>query len=93
MINEKRMDGFEVVYGELHDVLPQVIKQHRFKTEDSYSLPALASDYRLYCAALDSVVVELPSTEGFGYSEEVARVMRDGCADAIQEAGVDWVMP
>lgn len=40
-------------------------------------------------ASREAVVVELPGTEWFGeYSQEAARVMRDGCAEAIEAQGL-----
>lgn len=37
------------------------------------------------------VIVQLPNTECFGkYSEEAARIMRDGCAEAILEQGLNY---
>jgi hypothetical protein len=40
-------------------------------------------------ASREAVVVEFPGTEWFGeYSQEAARVMRDGCAEAIEAQGL-----
>jgi len=88
MTNEKRMSQFEAVYAELHDVIPDVVKMHRFNTEDSYSLPGLAHDYRLFCAALDSVVVELPSDTCLRVHSYTAYELKDFCVRAIKSAGV-----
>lgn len=42
-------------------------------------------------ASREALVITLPSTECFGeYSEEAARIMRDSCADAIEEQGINF---
>lgn len=44
-------------------------------------------------ASRAALVIELPNSECFGeYSQEAARVMRDGCADAISEAGLKYMV-
>ncbi|WP_152606251.1 hypothetical protein [Pseudomonas plecoglossicida] len=46
-------------------------------------------------ASRAAVVVELPNTECFGeYSQEAASNMRDSCAEAIEEQGLNYkVLP
>jgi hypothetical protein len=46
-------------------------------------------------ASREAVVVELPNTECFGeYSQEAASNMRDSCAEAIEEQGLNYkVLP
>jgi len=92
MINEKRMERFEAVYADMHDVLPDTVKMHRFQSEDSYSLPGLAHDYRMYCASIASVFVRRPESCEFaelngpyhrGYRQGV-RVM----VDAVESANL-----
>lgn len=42
-------------------------------------------------AMREALVITLPNTECFGEcSQEVARVMRDSCADAIEEQGIKF---
>ncbi|WP_434706898.1 hypothetical protein J3Q07_08280 [Pseudomonas sp. D4-18] len=42
-------------------------------------------------ASREALVITLPNTECFGeYSQEAARVMRDSCADAIEEQGIKF---
>lgn len=58
-------------------------------------------DYRIndrwlaWQASREVVVVELPNTECFGeYSQEAASNMRDSCAEAIEEQGLNYkVLP
>lgn len=39
----------------------------------------------------EALVITLPNTECFGeYSQEAARVMRDSCADAIEDQGIKF---
>ncbi len=54
MKNEEMMDKFERIYGDLHDLLPDVVKAHRFESSNSYSIPGIASDYRLFCAVFEN---------------------------------------
>lgn len=85
-----RQESFEKAYAEAHDMPLDTFAKYRMG--DTYRLPGIAKCWRFWNLALDSVVVELPSTEVFGmYSEEVARVAIDGCADAINDAGINWV--
>lgn len=58
-------------------------------------VPILQHNDRLavWLKSRESVVVQLPNTECFGeFSEETARVMRDGCADAIAESGLKYAV-
>ncbi len=42
-------------------------------------------------ASREALVITLPNTECFGeYSQEAARVMRDSCADAIEDQGIKF---
>jgi len=87
-----RMEAFEADWADRHDIPVDTLAQYRHADGSGYKLPDIAKNYRTWCQALDSVVVELPGTECFGsYSEEAARVAIDGCADAIEEAGIKWV--
>lgn len=62
-----RQQAFEAIYAKQHDVPAESLIQYRFKSKDGYSLPMIASHYRTYCEALDSIVVELPrSIEAYG---------------------------
>lgn len=55
-----RQQAFEAIYAKQHDVPAESLVQYRHKSKDGYSLPGIASHYRTYCDALDSIVVELP---------------------------------
>lgn len=85
-----RQSAFELAYAEAHDMPIETFAQYRMV--DTYRLPGIAKTWRFWNLALDSVVVELPSTEGFGqYSEETARVAFDCCADALDDAGINYI--
>ena len=60
---------------------------------NNYIDPMAQADWESFqkgwLASREAVVVELPGTEWFGeYSQEAARVMRDGCAEAIEAQGL-----
>lgn len=62
-----RQQAFEAIYAKQHDVPAESLVQYRHKSKEGYSLPGIASHYRTYCEALDSIVVELPkSIEAYG---------------------------
>jgi hypothetical protein len=54
-------EAFEANYASSHDLPLETFSQYRMG--DTYRLPAIASHYRTWCAALESVVVELPNPE------------------------------
>ena len=56
-----RQQAFEAIYAKQHDVPAESLVRYRFESKDGYSLPMIASHYRTYCEALDSIVVELPN--------------------------------
>lgn len=56
-----RQQAFEAIYAKQHDVPAESLVQYRFESKEGYSLPGIASHYRTYCDALDSIVVELPN--------------------------------
>lgn len=51
-------EAFEKSYAEAHDLPLDTFSQYRMG--DTYRLPGIASHWRTWCAALESVVVELP---------------------------------
>ena len=82
-----RQQAFEAIYAKQHDVPAESLVQYRHKSKEGYSLPGIASHYRTYCEALDSIVVELPKCfcadpEAVDYAENVA--------DALTAAGVKY---
>lgn len=84
-----RREKFEQAYAEAHGMPVETF--HQYRMGDTYRLPGIAKCWRFWNMALDSVVVELPGTETLGmYSEEVARVAIDGCADALDDAGIQY---
>lgn len=61
----------------------------RNKNNGDYVDPFEQAAWWGWQASREAVVVELPGTEWFGeYSQEAARVMRDGCAEAIEAQGL-----
>lgn len=66
----------------------------RTRRGDGYLDNYVGLMWETWKASRAAIVVELPGTEGFGmYSEEVARVAIDCCADALQDAGIKWSRP
>lgn len=59
-----RRDSFESYWSAQHDVPVESLAQYRCDDDRQYRLPKMASRFRVWCAALDSVVVLLP-----GYQE------------------------
>lgn len=96
MSNDKMRDEFEAWVAERAantstGFYPQLIR--RSVLDDGvYMISWVDSAWEGWQASREALVIELPSYECFGqYSEEAARVMRDGCADAIEETGEKWV--
>lgn len=85
-----RQDQFEKVYAQLHEMDSDLIRDHRFESKEGYSLPRLASAYRVYCATMDSIVVELPKAEsddGESWDPCWKYGVRQ-CREAIEAAGI-----
>lgn len=55
-----RRDSFEAYWSAQHDVPVESLAQYRCDDDRQYRLPKMAGRFRVWCAALDSVVVELP---------------------------------
>ena len=55
-----RREGYEAYWAAQHGVPVESLDQYRCDDERQYTIPKMASRYRVWCAALDSVVVELP---------------------------------
>ena len=70
-------EAFEKSYAETHDLPLETFSQYRMG--DTYRLPGIASHWRTWLSALDSVVVELPE-------------LRED-SDAIDAAGVGLIIP
>lgn len=47
-----RQEKFEAYYAPLHEVPASSLVQYRFKDQDGYSLPAIASAYRHFCGGM-----------------------------------------
>ena len=89
MSNEKIMQTRREKFEEWADELEFCLDCHFFNEGNNYSDPDTFMAFEIWNAALDSIVIELPSCfEGYGYSEEVARVATDCCADAIEYTGL-----
>ncbi|KPB77946.1 hypothetical protein ACKUFS_11485 [Pseudomonas cannabina] len=56
-----------------------------------YECPRTLLALEAWQGSREALVITLPNTECFGeYSEEAARIMRDSCADAIEEQGINF---
>lgn len=55
-----RRDSFEIYWAEQNDVPVETMAQYRCDDDRQYRLPKMASRYRVWRAALDSVEIELP---------------------------------
>lgn len=80
-----RREGFERWWADRNDVPVDTMEQYRCDDERQYRLPEMARKYRVWCAALDSVIVQVPDLINCG--EDM------GCAfvAAIEAAGVKVV--
>lgn len=58
-----RRDAFEQSWATRHRVSVEAIREHRFQTEDGYDLPLLGTNYRTWCAAIDSMYIALPISD------------------------------
>lgn len=88
-IRMNRRDSFEAAYAASHDLPIETFSQYRMG--DTYRLPGIASHWRTWCAALDSVVIELPKkTDGPAISLEDDNFnwAIDECREAIEAAGL-----
>lgn len=56
-----RRDTFEKAYAESHDLPIETFSQYRMG--DTYRLPGIASHWRTWCAALDDLIIVLPSQQ------------------------------
>ena len=83
--------AFEAIYAKQHDVPAESLVQYRHKSKDGYNLPGIASHYRTYCDALDSIVVELPSSLSFldGLNRDFNEALKL-CKAALTAAGVKY---
>lgn len=78
-------EAFEANYASSHDLPLETFSQYRMG--DTYRLPGIASHYRTWCAALESVVVALPDyldTDKLGFPAYDAAVVDK----AIDAAGI-----
>ena len=83
--------AFEAIYAKQYDVPAESLVQYRHKSKDGYNLPGIASHYRTYCDALDSIVVELPSSLSFldGLNRDFNEALKL-CKAALTAAGVKY---
>ena len=58
-----RRYAFEQSWALRHRVSVEEIREHRFQTENGYDLPLLATNYRTWCAAIDSMCIALPISD------------------------------
>ena len=89
-----RQQAFEAIYAKQHDVPAESLVQYRHKSKEGYSLPGIASHYRTYCEALDSILVELPEKCEYADGQsDYAKGHRQGIrsvVDALTAAGVKY---
>ena len=76
-------EAFEKIYASSHDLPLETFSQYRMG--DTYRLPGIASHWRTWCAALESVVVELPQQSGANLDWNQAIRY---CHQAIEAAGL-----
>lgn len=85
-----RRDSFEAAYAASHDLPIETFSQYRMG--DTYRLPGIASHWRTWCAALDSVFIELPelidNPAPYACYEGGWNDMREEAKDAIEAAGL-----
>lgn len=58
-----RMEAFEADWAERHDMPVETFAQYRHADGSGYRLPGLSKNYRTWCNALDSVVIDLSAAE------------------------------
>lgn len=56
-----RQDLFERIYADLHAMLPEVVRSHRFTSHAGYKKPEISSAYRLFLATCDAIGYQEPS--------------------------------
>lgn len=49
-------ERFEAYWADVHSLPADTLVQYRFVGQDGYRLPGMASHYRTFCAALQSLV-------------------------------------
>ena len=82
-------EAFEKYYTEAHDLPLETFSQYRMG--DTYRLPGIASHWRTWCAALESVVVELPAktnVPAISLEDDNFNWAIDECRQAIEAAGL-----
>lgn len=80
-----RRDTFEKAYAESHDLPIETFSQYRMG--DTYRLPGIASHWRTWCAALDSVELKLPEPD-WSYENFGSLLAKDDVIKMITEAGL-----
>jgi hypothetical protein len=80
-------EAFEANYASSHDLPLETFSQYRMG--DTYRLPGIASHWRTWCSALESVVVELPERLFAGCPDpEGPDLNRVETIEAIEAAGL-----
>ncbi len=78
-------EAFEASYASSHDLPLETFSQYRMG--DTYRLPGIASHWRTWQMALESVVVELPEHFEYDNPGEALPAIKD-CRAAIEAAGL-----
>lgn len=78
-------EAFERYYADAHDLPLETFSQYRMG--DTYRLPGIASHWRTWCLALESVVVALPDPD-YTYENFGSLLAKDQVVEAIEAAGV-----
>lgn len=82
-----RQQAFEAIYAKQHDVPAESLVQYRFESKDGYSLPGIASHYRTYCDALDSIVIKVEWPDHYEFTNpDVAGAAILDCRSAFQKS-------
>jgi len=78
-------EAFEANYASSHDLPLETFSQYRMG--DTYRLPGIASHYRTFIAAIESVVVELPAPD-YSYDNFGGLLAKEDVIKAIEAAGL-----
>lgn len=63
MNHAERMTAFETSWSERHDLPLETLAQYRNAAQDGYRLPGIAKNYRTWCAAMDSLGLQIPADD------------------------------
>jgi len=64
MTRQDLQDMFERIYADLHAMLPEVVRQHRFTSHTGYNKPEISTAYRLFLATCDALGIKEDNQNG-----------------------------